>query len=101
MMVRTLERGYAASTGNRAGQVRRVHVIREEGPRGWEGSTRRTWCGGIAGNHRDSVPVIRDAPHELPEGLAWCPKCIGHLAEQLGRLGEVARLLGAERGEPS
>ena len=96
--VRTIIRGYKASTGRRAGQVRRVHVIREEGPRGWDNSERgnQTMCGQHAWNVTDSPALIRDIPHPLPEGLSWCPACIGHLAEQLGLLGEVARMLGAE-----
>lgn len=91
--IRTLERGY--TTTRRAGQVRRLHVIREVGPRGWDGSTRQTWCGQLGGRHTRSEPIIRDAPHPLPDGLRWCPDCIGHLAEQLGRLDDVARLIGA------
>lgn len=96
--VRTVERGYYSGSGRRAGQVTRVHVVREEGPRRWDGDAghRQTWCGQSAWNGRGSVPLFREAPHPLPEGLRWCPACIGHLAEQSGRLGEVARLLGAE-----
>jgi hypothetical protein len=94
--VRTVERGYYDNGAKRAGQVRRVHIIREEGPRGWDASDgkHQTWCGQSAWNGRNSRPIIRDAPHHLPAGLKWCPKCTGHLAEQLGRLEEVARLLG-------
>lgn len=93
--VRTLERGYHAATGRRARQVQRVHVIREHGPKGREGG-RQALCGAHARGVTNSPPIIREAPHPLPEGLRWCPACIGHLAEQSGRLGEVARLLGAE-----
>ena len=93
--VRTVERGYAASTGRRAGQVRRVHVIREKGPGNWEPGS-QALCGSHAWNVTDSPAIIRDAPHELPEGLTWCPKCVGHLAELLGRTHAVARLLGLE-----
>ena len=98
--VRTLERGYSASTGRRAGQVRRLHVIREEGPRGWDNSERgnQTMCGQGAWNVQDSPAMVRDTPHPLPEGLTWCPKCVGHAAELLGRLDEIARLLGLESG---
>jgi hypothetical protein len=96
--VRTVERGYVASTGRRAGQVRRVHVIREEGPRGWDNSEfgNQTLCGQGAWKGQNSPPIIRYAPHELPEGLTWCPKCVGQLAELLGRTHAVARLLGLE-----
>lgn len=95
--VRTIERGYYAGS-RRAGQVRRVHVIREEGPRGWDNSEfgNQTMCGQGAWKGQNSTPIIRDVPHALPEGLQWCPKCTGHLAERLGRLTEVAQLLGLE-----
>ncbi len=93
MKIRTLQRGYHDGGRQPAGQVRRVHVIREEGPRGWSG-TRQTWCGQSSGRVTHSPPVIREAPHELPEGMSWCPKCVGLLAELAGRLDEVARSLG-------
>jgi len=97
-VIRTVERGYVASTGRRAGQVRRVHVIREEGPRGWDNSEsgNQTMCGQHAWSVTDSPAIIRDTPHELPEGLTWCPKCVGATAERLGRIHEAARLLGLE-----
>lgn len=90
MSVRTVERGYV--TGKRAGQVKRLHVIREEGPGDYQGQ--QTMCGQHAWPVTKSEPVIRDAPHPLPDGLTWCPKCVGHAAEHLGRLDDVARLLG-------
>lgn len=93
-MIRTLVRGYHAATGRRARQVQRVHVIRENGPKGRSGTG--AWCGVHAYDVTNSPPIVRDAPHSLPDGLQWCPKCIGHLAEQLGRLNEIAQLLGAE-----
>jgi len=89
--MRTLERGY--TTGRRAGQVCRVHVIREVGPGDYRG--KQTMCGQHAWPVTNSEPVIRDAPHPLPDGLSWCPKCIGLAAEELGRLDDVARLIGA------
>lgn len=94
--VRTCQRSYVRA-GHRAGQVQRVHVVREQGPRGWEDKPgTQTLCGQSTRLHRKSEGVIRDAPHGLPEGLSWCPKCVGLLAEQLGRTAEVARLLGLE-----
>ena len=93
--VRTVERGYYSGSSRRAGQVRRVHVIRETPTRSLPPGS-GTFCGQGTGRHRNSMPVVREVPHPLPEGLRWCPACLGHLAEQLGRLGEVARLLGAE-----
>jgi hypothetical protein len=94
--VRTLERGYHAATGRRPRQIQRVHIIREDGPKERGGS--QAWCGAHARGVTNSPPIVREAPHALPAGLRWCPACIGHLAEQMGRLGEVARLLGAEAG---
>lgn len=93
--VRTVERGYFASTGRRSKRVTRVHVIRETGTRSLAPGS-QTLCGTSATRHQNSEPVVRNVPHPLPEGLAWCPACIGHLAERLGRLGEVARVLGVE-----
>jgi hypothetical protein len=52
-------------------------------------------CGVAAWNCTSSPPLIRDAPHELPDGLSWCPKCIGLLAERQGLLNAVAALIGA------
>ena len=94
--VRTLERGYY-TPGRRAGQVRRLHVIREDGPRGWEPG-KQALCGTAAWLHRNSPPILRDAPHPLPEGLSWCPRCVGLLAELEGRTAEIAALLGLAPG---
>ena len=74
----------------RARQVRRLHVIREDGPLGWE-SGKQTLCGQHAWQVRNSQPVVIDPmPARPPEGLRWCPKCIGHLAEALGLLDDIA-----------
>jgi hypothetical protein len=92
--LRAVHRGYWTG-GKRAGQVRRPHVIRENGPKGWEPGT-QTLCGQGAWGVQHSDAVILDpAPDRPPEGLAWCPKCIGHLAERLGLLDEVAASLTA------
>jgi hypothetical protein len=94
MIARGLYRGYYAG-GKRAGQVRRLHVIREEGPKGWEPG-KQVLCGQHAWAVRNSDPVILDPlPDRPPEGLAWCPKCVGLLAENLGLLEEIASSLAA------
>jgi hypothetical protein len=93
--VRTCQRGYVQD-GRRAGQVRRVHVVREEGPKGQRAT--ETLCGQSTGPHVESQAIIREAPHDLPEGLSWCPTCTGRLAEQQGRTAEVAALLGLAPG---
>lgn len=93
-MARALARGYWTGR-KRAGQVRRLHVIREDGPKGWEPG-KQTMCGQAAWNCQNSDAVIFDPmPDRPPEGLSWCPACVGHLAERLGLLGEVASSLAA------
>ena len=53
-------------------------------------------CGQSARRHTSSDPmVINPMPSCPPDGLAWCPVCVGHLAEVLGLLGEVAASLAA------
>jgi hypothetical protein len=101
---RAVYRGYYQS-GKRAGQVTRLHIIREDGPRGAirEGRVRgvpagsQTLCGQGALKHRNSDPVIiSPMPAEPPEGLSWCPKCVGCQAELSGLIGEfAARLAGS------
>lgn len=93
-MARAVYRSYPAGSGLSA-RVKRVHVIREHGPNDWL----QTWRGQGAGLHRNSEPVIIDPlPAQAPVGLKWCPMCVGHLAEELGMLDEVAARL-AERPE--
>ena len=91
-MARAVYRGYWQG-GKRSARVTRLHIIREQGKRHpWL----ETWCGQSAQQHTNSEPVIFDPmPAEPPEGLLWCPKCIGHLAERLGLLGTVAEELAA------
>lgn len=94
-MARAVYRGYWHG-GKRSVRVTRLHILREDGkfPGG------QMWCGQLAGTHKNSEPVIFDPmPASPPEGLSWCPLCIGHLAEQYGVLNEVAARLAAY--EPS
>lgn len=87
-MARAVYRNYWHG-GKRSARVTRLHIIREDDRR-WI----RTWCGQSATSHTNSEPVIIDPmPAVPPDGLAWCPACIGHLAEVLGLLGDVARRL--------
>jgi len=91
---RAVYRGYWQG-GKRSARVTRLHIIREEGKHSWL----ETWCGQPATQHTNSEPVIFDPMSALPpEGLRWCPACIGHLAESLGVLGDMAARL-AERSE--
>jgi hypothetical protein len=85
---RAVYRGYV-SNGRRAGQVRRLHVVRDEGPAGWE-SGKQTMCGQHAWDVTRSESVVIPLPCRPPDGLTWCPKCIGLLAERYGLLDEVA-----------
>ena len=72
-----------------------LHIIREDGPKGWAPG-KQTMCGQAAWDCRNSGAVILDPlPDRPPEGLAWCPKCIGHLAERLGLLEEIGSSLAA------
>lgn len=93
MTVRTIQRGYVDGKKRPAGQVRRVHVVREEGPGDWEPG-KQTMCGQAAWTCYKSSPIVRDAPHALPPGLEWCPRCVGLLAERLGKLAGMASALG-------
>ena len=94
--MKTLERSYGPAAGGRSRQVRWVHVIRNDGgPRRYRNgrTADQTWCGQRAAA-AGGQPVLRDSPHELPPGLGWCPRCIGLLAGHLGRINEIAVLLG-------
>jgi hypothetical protein len=101
-MARAVYRGYWQG-GKRSARVTRLHIIREtpvhRAPYGpiHSRSGEQTWCGQFATQHANSEPVIIDPmPAEPPEGLSWCPQCIGHLAEYLGVLGDVAARLAGE-----
>lgn len=64
---------------------RRVHII-------WEQET--AWCGKSSAMHRTSEPLVIDPmPARAPEGMRWCPACIGYLAARYGLLDEVAESL--------
>lgn len=97
---RGIWRGYWAG-GKRSAKVTRLHVIRDKPVRqhhsiGAPRPSHETWCGQGVNQHQHSEPVILDPlPSRPPEGLAWCPKCVGHLAEWYGLLDEVADSLAA------
>ncbi len=104
-MTRAMYRGYPASSSPRkSARVTRLHIIRDTPVAAhrdaWrpfhEPPAEQTWCGQSAGSHRNSEPVILDPkPLRTPEGLSWCPKCIGHLAERYWLLDEIAESLAA------
>jgi hypothetical protein len=65
--------------GKRAGQVKRVHVLREDGK--WAG--RWAHCGQSSGAVTKSSPVwLQPIPFVLPDGLTWCSKCVASLARK-------------------
>lgn len=81
-MARAYHSGYYDGQ-RRAGQVKRLHIIREDGK--WPG--RQSMCGQPAWRVRNSTPVVLDPmPNTPPAGLTWCPSCVGHLAERMGAL---------------
>lgn len=91
-------RDYPASSPRRAGQVRVCHVLREDGK--W--AHKQAECSAAAWDHRDSRAVMLDPmPAAPPEGLRWCPRCVGLLAQRMGRLDLVVAelvLAGAASG---
>lgn len=85
-MARAFYRSYVHNH-RRAAQVRRLHILREDGklPR------RQGLCGAAAWGVTRSEPVVLDPmPASPPAGLSWCPACVGKLAELRGRLAAVA-----------
>jgi hypothetical protein len=89
---RAVYRGYYSGHG-RAGQVRRLHIIREEGPKGSEPGS-QTLCGQHTWHVQNSdAVIISPLPAVPPEGLSWCPACVGKQAELSGLLGEFAARL--------
>ncbi len=85
--MRAFYRGYNSRSGRRAGQVRRLHIMREDGP--FPG--RSGECGAAGWKHRDSDPIVIDpAPATPPEGLTWCPPCVGRASERAGLLAQFA-----------
>lgn len=86
--MRAFYRGYNAATGRRAKQVRRLHVMREDG----KFAGKQGLCGTPGWGVTQSPAVILEPiPAEPPEGLSWCNSCIGHAAHLVGQLDAVAR----------
>jgi len=85
-MARAFYRGYVDG-GPRASQVKRLHIIREDG----KFPGRQALCGVHGWDVSKSPTVVIDPmPDTPPEGLAWCPTCIGWLADCLDRIDAVA-----------
>ena len=65
--------------GQRAGQVKRLHVMREDG----KFPGRQGWCGTQAGDVQNSRAVVLNAlPFVPPDGLTWCGNCVIVLARR-------------------
>ena len=85
--MRAFYRGYHAATGRRAGQVRRLHVMREDG----KFAGKSGLCGAPGWQHTNSPPVLIDPmPETPPAGLDWCNACVGHAAGLVGMLDRFA-----------
>jgi len=96
-VTRAFYRSYHGATGKRAGQVTRCHVIREDGV----APGREGWCKTSATDHQNSVAVVLDPmPADCPDGLTWCPLCIGRLAERMGALPLFAAELASITDQP-
>ncbi|MYV77741.1 hypothetical protein GT352_27985 [Streptomyces sp. SID1046] len=90
--MRAFHRGYSAATGRRASQVRRLHVMREDG----DFAGRQALCGTPGWGVTNSPAVILDPlPARPPTGLSWCRSCIGHAADLVGQLEAFARIIAA------
>ncbi|WP_424862129.1 hypothetical protein [Streptomyces sp. MMS24-I29] len=90
--MRAFYRGYSARSGRRATQVRRLHIMREDG----KFPGRSGECNAAGWDHRDSEPVILDPmPAVPPPGLEWCPACVGRAAERANLLRQFAAALTA------
>ena len=75
-MSRAFYRSYVHA-GRRAGQVRRLHILREDGP--WAG--KQGECGIHAWNvTRSEAVVIDPMPATPPVGLEWCSLCVARHA---------------------
>lgn len=109
MTARAFYRSYVDGT-RRGGQVRRVHIERlapkeprrvREGRAPMSESGRQAWCGTHTWGVTRSEPVwLNPIPAVLSEGLSWCANCLGHYAEEMGRLAEIGALLVAPSGAP-
>lgn len=87
-------RGYSSRTGRRAGQVRLLHILRPVMVGKPPNQTEQAFCHAAAWPCTDSPRVeVLSFPLVPPEGLAWCPTCIGWAAERLGLIETFARAI--------
>lgn len=84
-------RGYHAAT-KRAGQVRLLHILRPELVNG----SPHALCHIHAWDCQQSPRVdLPEFPATPPEGLSWCPRCLGMAAERLGLAQRLASMIQA------
>jgi hypothetical protein len=91
--MRAFYRGYHEGSGRRAAQVRRLHIMREDGR--YPGRQALCGTGGYDVTHSTTV-LIDPMPEQPPAGLAWCGPCVGRAAERLGQLPQIAARLAKE-----
>lgn len=95
--------GYNAQAGRKPRQVQRVHIAAPPGlirnhrvTPGYgrpSGEIHQAVCA-VAAYGTAKAPVIpHDPAAPLPEGLTWCPTCLGKTAEHLGASGQLAALV--------
>lgn len=78
---RAFYRSYV-DNGRRAGQVKRLHVLRGDG----RFAGRVGYCGIQATSVTKSEAVILNViPYTPPDGLTWCGKCVIALARRAMR----------------
>lgn len=71
--MRAFYRGYHSASRRRAGQVRRLHLLREDG----KYAGQQALCGMHGWDVTNSPTIILNpAPTTPPHGLEWCPKCL-------------------------
>ncbi len=70
----------------------RLHIMREDG----KTPGRTGLCGQSATSTLKSTMVVLDPmPAVPPDGLLWCPGCLGGLADRAGVAGFLGQLLSA------
>lgn len=89
-MAIAVHRTFRRTDDLRRTRVRFLHVLAEDGPHARE----QTLCRAPMVDTRGSYATFLDPmPLTPPNGLAWCPLCIGSLAARLGVLASIAARL--------
>jgi len=89
-MAKAFYRNYPDDGEHLSRRVRRLHIVREDGP----APGRRGYCGIQVGDvQHSSAGLLDPMPVVAPVGLRWCPHCVGEHAERLGQLDTIAAVL--------